>query len=513
MSDASIIPFPEPVGPEEEPDPVLPTYQLNDAGNADLFVDTWKEKFRYVPERGDWFFWNGNRWALDIGRAGTAHAIEMLRKTLPISDAEKKWYHQSQNAAKLSNMLKIAESHTAIQAPLEDFDTDPYLLNTPGGIVDLRTATMSSCRPEALMTRTTNCTPDMDAREGSIPQFAKFIKWAFSDDKDMMLYIQQLAGLSLIGSTELEHVVPFCFGMGRNGKSTLLNLIAYILGNQMGKGYAWTAKKDLVTVNRNGFSTSNFDRAGLQGIRFLTIEELGQGDKLNEESIKSFAGGDNINAAFKGKDEFVFKPQFTMWMQGNHEPQVHAGGDGFWKRMRQIPFTQQVEAGQEDGELPEKLRSEAPGILMWMILGAEKYLQTKRLVAPAKVELATSEYRIAEDDITQFLMAACEGGVWDKYLAVASELREAYEIWCESEGLRPCKAIDFYKGLTGKRLDGHTILKSAKTMLPQKTQDHRKGQIDKKKRYKVYENLCLNTEYEEQVISREYFRRTNDYGR
>jgi len=511
MTDAEIIAFPPPVGPEEEPDPVLPIYSLNDAGNADLFVDTWKDKFRYVPERQSWFFWNGTRWTLDIGKAGIAHAVEMLRKTVPISDAEKKWYHQSQNAAKLASMLKIAESDIRIQESVENFDVNPYLLNTPGGIVNLKTGELGPSRQEALLTRVTNCTPDLEADGKSIPHFSNFINWVFDGDKEMIAYIQELAGLSLIGSRDF--IVPFCFGVGSNGKSTLLNLITYILGNQLGKGYAWTAKKDLITVNRNGFNGSNFDRAGLQGIRFLAIEELQKGDKLDEAQIKNFAGGGDISAEFKGKDAFNFKPQFTMWMQGNHEPEVHGGGDGFWRRMQQIPFARQVTPGTEDLSLSEKLESEAPGVLMWMIRGAGKYIANGRVKAPARVELATAEYRLEEDVITQFLMAACEGGEGDKYIAVASELREAYEIWCEGEGTSPCKPIEFYKGLAGKRVDGHAIKKSTKTVIPVATDAYRKQERNTKKRYKLYENLCLNPEYEKLITEREVFKDVNKHGR
>lgn len=468
MTEENVLKFPaktmEELYADEAPPPEEESFGLNDSGNADRFVGMWKNIFRYVPERKEWFYWNGNRWALDNAYATVHHAQKMFKFLTGKTPEEQAFYKKCLSYSRITSMLNMAKSDPAIQSHLEDFDIHPYLLNTPGGIIDLRYGTLSDPKSELMLSRVTNCTPNMSATWDDMPEFKKFISWAFSSDSEMIEYIQMLCGLSLIGSSELEHLLIFCYGQsGRNGKGTLLNLITDLLGLELGKGYAWQTKKDMITVSRNGYNGSGFDRAGLQGIRFLTVEEIEASDRLNESQVKALTGGDSINAAFKGKDEFVFKPQFTLWMQGNFMPTVISGGDAFWRRMRQIPFENQVEKGKEDGYLPQKLRDEGSAILAWMVKGAVKYI-SRGLKTPSKVELATSEYRVTEDDVTQFLEECCESGYGK--VTLAGDLYRAYTIWCDDQAAKPKSKIMFGKLLPGKELDGLKVERSAKLHVP-----------------------------------------------
>ena len=45
------------------------SYYLTDAGNAEAFRDLFGDQFRWVKERGEWFYFDGVRWVSDSGKA------------------------------------------------------------------------------------------------------------------------------------------------------------------------------------------------------------------------------------------------------------------------------------------------------------------------------------------------------------------------------------------------------------------------------------------------------------
>jgi putative DNA primase/helicase len=47
--------------------------------------------------------------------------------------------------------------------------------------------------------------------------------------------------------------------------------------------------------------------------------------------------------------------------------------EGIWRRIRLIPFTVYIPDGRVDEKLPQKLKSEASGILNWALEGLEEY--------------------------------------------------------------------------------------------------------------------------------------------
>ena len=84
-----------------------------------------------------------------------------------------------------------------------------------------------------------------------------------------------------------------------------------------------------------------------------------------------------------------------------------------------------------DGDLPEKLKAEMPGILNWAIEGAIEWFNGG-LLPPEEVKAATSDYQSEMDSFAEFcntMVIQAPGETVKK-----SELHEAYGLWCEEEG-------------------------------------------------------------------------------
>ena len=114
----------------------------------------------------------------------------------------------------------------------------------------------------------------------------------------------------------------------------------------------------------------------------------------------------------------------------------------FWRRIRLLPFTRTVPAHRRIDNLAfELVRDEGPGILHWLIQGAQRYLRTRDpLEGPDRVRMATTAYATTEDHIGRFLAECCTRDCDPgRDLRVEQGLLYAeYSSWCNAgEGIRP----------------------------------------------------------------------------
>jgi putative DNA primase/helicase len=243
-------------------------------------------------------------------------------------------------------------------------------------------------------------------------------------DPELIAFTQRFLGYSLTGSPK-ERALAVLHGVGKNGKSTLVELFQDLLGE-----YAATTSPD--TVMQQKYSSSReYALADLAGVRFLAISETKRGSEMDEAVVKQITGGDTISARPIYGKHFSYRPQFTIWMSTNHKPEIPDGSEAIWDRLKLIPFTQRFEGAKADTSLPEKLREEMSGILTWAVKGCVQWAE-HGLGTSAAVEAATAKYREDTDVHERFLSEMCEFGpdrwVWTKDLFLA------WESWCMDEG-------------------------------------------------------------------------------
>lgn len=407
------------------------TYSLTDDGNALRLVDAHQHTIRYCPERNAWLTWTGHRWAWD--NPGTVHELaRTIARALPTEDGDQRRHRKiSLSARGLANMLTVARTDPRIVAPIRALDAAPYDLNTPGGLVDLRTGQLRPADPAALCARSTTVAPDF---EQPPERWLRFLAQTFAGDNDMTTYVQRLIGVSLVGRV-LEQLLPFPYGSGANGKSTLMGVMMRVLG--IGDdGYALSAPSELLLATQHSDHPTEIAR--LSGTRLVVTSELEDGQRFAEAKVKLLTGGDPIAARFMRGDYFTFIPTHTIWMPGNHQPDVRSGGPAFWRRLRLLPFLHVVPPEEQEKGLETRLvDEEGPAILAWAIRGAADYFK-HGLVEPESVRAATEQYAREQDSIGQFVEQECETGspaapdMWVK----ATELRTVYEAWCHAEGER-----------------------------------------------------------------------------
>ncbi len=415
-----------------------------DVGNAELFLEMHADRLRYVRALKSWYVFTGEWWQQDRtgepDRAARETARHLFEQAGAIEDpgartAAAKHALQTHSDGRLRAMLNIVSSDRAIAVTPEDFDRDSWLLACPNGTLDLRTGELRQHDPADFISLATSVRFDQAAR---CPTWERFLLDVFSEDTELVRYMQRACGYTLTGDTR-EHCFFLLHGSGANGKTTFLEISRQLLGD-----LATTASFDSFTRSRRDGGSPRNDLARLFRARMVLAAESGEGRSLDEAIVKSVTGGDRIAARFLFGEFFEFEPEFKLWLATNHRPRISGGDEAIWRRVRLIPFTVSFR-GREDKTLRARLESELPGILAWALQGCLEW-QEHGLGDPPAVVRATSEYREAEDVVGAFLTERCDFG--DGYSVPASELHEAYARFCEELGENPKAASAFGKEIT-----------------------------------------------------------------
>jgi putative DNA primase/helicase len=367
------------------------------------------DRFRYVAKWGTWLLWDGGRWKFEDTLRAFDEARAVARefaKTANDPDIAK--------ASVISAIERLARADRRHAATVDIWDADPWPLNTPGGIVDLRTGAILLHDPAKYMTKITAVAPG-----GDCPLWRKFLNEITGGNAELQAFLQRIAGYALTGSIR-EHALFFFYGTGGNGKGVFLNTLTAILAD-----YATVAPMETFVVTQGECHPT--DLAGLRGRRLVTSQETERGRRWAEAKIKTLTGGDPISARFMRPDFFEYTPAFKLVIAGNHKPALSGVDEAIRRRFHLVPFT--VTIAEPDRELPEKLRAEWPGILAWMIEGCLSWL-ANGLNPPDPVTAATATYLNEEDSLAQWIEECCITG--KEQWGTGALLWQSWKGWTEA---------------------------------------------------------------------------------
>jgi putative DNA primase/helicase len=397
----------------------LPPRNTEDAW-AYQFAERHVDHLRYTAVYGRWQIYDGVKWRDDL----TLEAKELVRGHLrAIAKAQGKKAQKVANAKEVSAVESLARGDRRMAATAEQWDTGLWDLNTPMGVIDLRTGAMRKHRADDHMTKVTGVAPDPQCK---IETWLRFLDRTFNGDAELIAFMKRVSGYALTGDTS-EHALFFLYGTGGNGKSVFVNAITGCVGD-----YHKTSA--IETFTASGGDRHPTDLAGLRGARLVTATETEEGRRWAESKIKSLTGGDRIAARFMRQDFFEFTPVFKLIIAGNHRPGLRSVDEAIRRRFHLVPFTQTIPKSERDEKLGEKLKAEWPGILNWMIEGALAW-QAEGLQPPPAVRSATAAYLEAEDSLAAWIEDAGEADPdhWESTQA----LYRSWKTWSERAGEHP----------------------------------------------------------------------------
>lgn len=321
----------------------------------------------------------------------------------------------------LNHLLTEAAPHLA--CAVDDLDADPYALNTPGGIVDLRTGELRPSDPAALCTKATAVAPGTAGAD----LWRSFLDTICCGDADLADYLQAVAGMAALGKVFTETLL-IATGDGGNGKSTFFNTLARVLGD-----YSTSISPDLLLTGKGGNKGARM--AALRGVRLALAAETEEGQRLDTSNVKQLCSTDEIAAEPKYHDPFTFTPTHALVLFTNFLPRVGSSDRGTWSRLTVLPFNAHLrDTAGERKDFAEILFTQAGGaVLAWMVEGARRFIANKyKLNAPAVVREALADYRRSCDWLSDFLEECCEQG--EGYAVGSSDLYQRYAAFCQVSG-------------------------------------------------------------------------------
>ena len=424
---------------------------LSQLGVARCFAKTYADTLCFNSSWG-WTAWDSKIWIPSDESAATRAymtladiykeiALDVKRKTMETgsgteqADQLLKFATNMRKYNFMDGCLKMASA--LMEKEVADFDANPYDLNTPDGIIDLRNGKIRPHDSKAYCTKITKYGPT--EKQGA--KWLEFLDWVTCGDQSLADYIQFLAGMICVGRVTQENMI-IAHGSGANGKSTLFNAIQQILGD-----YAGSLAPEILMSHAHHSQEMNA-LASVFGLRLVVASESEEGQRLSSSMIKRLASTDAIQAKRLYHEPFTFKPSHTLVFYTNHLPRIGSTDHGTWRRINVIPFNAVVAPDQEVKNLADELcATEGGAIMAWVIEGAKRFIANGNALptAPQAVIDATIQYRDQNDWLKEYFEERIEEG--PTLPIPAGALYQNYKEWAQGRGEFVRRASDFSAAL------------------------------------------------------------------
>ena len=403
-----------------------------------------------------WYTWTGKVWVKEEGDVWRDAALlsklvkaecNIWRVKKPKDDAEKdiiakvikaleKHSKDCEGTGKMGAAILLLRKMLTVSA--DTVDRKKYLLNVRNGTIDLRTGVLRGHNHADRITKII----DIDYNPlVKAPVWEEVLAKITMEDglgagKPLAAFLKRWFGYCASGEVR-EHKFVVHYGQGSNGKSTLLDTVAAVLGS-----YAGTAAPGLMMASKSDKHPAEI--ADLFGKRMVTAHETGDGGLLREDFVKQATGGDRIKARFMREDFFEFEPTHKLQLLTNYKPGVKGQDNGIWRRILLVPYqarfgsTEEVHAGRahyiKDTKIAEHIQAELQGVLTWVVEGAVEWYRDG-LQEPDVVRLASTDYQSEQDRVKQFVEECCQvDRAAVTPLTGSFGVLDAYQKWCKDAG-------------------------------------------------------------------------------
>ena len=154
------------------------------------------------------------------------------------------------------------------------------------------------------------------------------------------------------------------YGSGKNGKSTLMNLVAHIMGSLC-------TSANLLRIN-DSFALQSV----MKGICNIT-DDIGTSPITETGLLKSVIQGSSIEVNRKYRDPIKWKPNTQFVVGCNDIPRIQDTSGGMTRRILFVPFDLQLTAEQTDVDLEDKLMNNVDDMRYLLTAGIRAFRNAK----------------------------------------------------------------------------------------------------------------------------------------
>lgn len=348
---------------------------------------------------------------------------------------------------------------------LKNLDENIYLICFENGVYDLESDTFREGCPDDYISLCTNYKYiAYDEKDEISIEIKSFIK-KIQPVREMREYLLMLLSTCLAGSISEESFYVFT-GSGSNGKSKLMELLKYTLGD------LFKPMDILVLVGkRTSSSAATPELADKKGIRACPFDEPKATDEINTGFMKIFTGGDMIAARALFKEPIYFKPQFKPFLLCNSLPNIKSDDWGTWRRLKVVPFLSKFFKKSEapksvhknglgknefwaDSSLSEKI-PEWKETFMGMLINYYRKYRTDGLIHPKLVTQETAAYRKKCDIYQDFIGDYLEKTDREKDTLSVGSLHEGMKSWYKANYEGKCPSTKELRTYLTQRVNAY----------------------------------------------------------
>lgn len=309
---------------------------------------------------------------------------------------------------------------------------DANLIAFANGVLNVVDESFSDFSPEYIIT---NKIPHNYFPDASSELLESVMKKLACQDEAVYSLLYQSIGYCLYRRNELRKSF-FLLGEKRNGKSTFLDMVGTLLGEE---------------------NTANLDLCEI-GDRFRTAELTGKlaniGDDINDEWIsntaifKKVVSGDTVTVERKGKDPYKLRSFAKFFFSANSLPRLGRGKDSaaVLDRLVIIPFDAKFSKTDPDYDpfIKYKLRDESvmEALIAKAVPALREVLADQEFTVCDKTKRNLEDFEKSNNPITEFFEDMDEPDYLNEPIKT---VYQTYCTWCLSNNLQAISAIEFQK--------------------------------------------------------------------
>jgi putative DNA primase/helicase len=313
--------------------------------------------------------------------------------------------------------------------PKNKFNPPDGFVNLKNGVLDIQNKKLLDHNPDYNFRYKLNHKYEPGA---TAPRFIEFLQFIFDDDMALVKLIGEIMGYTLIGGEPFKHKAFIFYGEGRNGKSTLLDVIKELLGEHS------VSSVSMQRINEP------FSMVRMDG-KLANIVEESPG-VINAEAFKNIVSGGYVSAARKHMDEFDLKIKARMFFACNDYPHFKDSSKGLKDRLTIIPFKKYIKSEDRNSKIKDELFPEMSGILNFALKGFERLTENNfQFTKSAAVDESVSEYLEETDSVVSWAAEVVKITTDVKDTVKVKSLYDHYKGHCIENNYSPCNNKTFGK--------------------------------------------------------------------
>lgn len=407
---------------------------------AEVVKGVFPGQLYYLNEKKEYLLWNKDHWShlvkeqiFSLGNIVAERLPRISPDISRLSESEKKEYNLKFSRLK-STFRKIGGVRSAFTAlnSMKDVRTtiddwfQPGIVSTGREIFFFdgkeKTIKYAPPTPEYRVYQKLGCYYEPEAE---CPRFLKFLDEITEGNTQKQDYIQKMYGLVLLGDNR-HQAIFFLLGVAASGKSTLVTILAELLGD-------YSVYIPFDTLEDVGYNRIPMDIAMLSGKLLAVASEAKVGSRLKSETLKRLCSPEKITARFLHKNYFEFVNRAKLVFSMNETPTIDDSSEGTLRRLKVLQFNRSFEH-TANPDLLGDLKSELPGILNFALDGVDNFWTEGLNPYPEMINFQNT-LRLQINSPAVFFDTCIEKDA-DKKLQ-ATYAYEQYNYWSKDKGIQP----------------------------------------------------------------------------